>query len=105
MTCLFKVLSRLSLAGVLIAGINMSTKAADFMHGAEVYGEYCASCHGSSGEGVAGTGELRSYKQLMKPDEELFNVIRDGQSAMPGYDGLLNGDEILDVIAYLRTFQ
>lgn len=100
-----RTLFLLLLTGGLILGGFLTTNAADFTNGAKVYAEHCEFCHGSNGDGVAGMGELKAWGQLLKPDEELFNIIRDGQSAMPGYDGLLTSDEILDVIAYMRTFQ
>ena len=83
----------------------MSIEAADFINGAKVYGEHCEYCHGSNGEGVAGMGTLNAWDKLLKPDTELFNLIRDGRVSMPGYDGLLTSAEIRDVIAFMRTFQ
>jgi hypothetical protein len=40
----------------------------------------------------------------MEPDPVLFQTIRDGKLVMPGFRGVLDDYEILDVIAYLRTF-
>ena len=100
-----RILLLLLLTSGLILGSIMSTNAADYMNGAKVYAEHCEFCHGSNGEGVAGMAELKAWDQLLKPDGELFNIIRDGQASMPGYDGLLTSDEILDVIVYMRTFQ
>ena len=100
----FKALAT-ALAACLFTVVIQSLQAADIQNGVSVYAEYCEDCHGPSGEGVAGMGELRSWEKLMKTDEELFGAIRDGDLAMPGFDGLLTSEEILDVIAYMRTFQ
>ena len=102
---LFEPILTLALASGLVLAGSVTVNAADFMNGAKVYAEHCESCHGSNGQGVAGSGELTGWYQLMKPDDELFKVIRDGILAMPGYDSLLTSDEVLDVIAYMRTFQ
>lgn len=80
-------------------------QAADYRNGIRIYAENCEYCHGPSGEGVGGMGELRAWDQLMKTDEELFAIVRDGKLAMPGYDGMLTSEEILDVIYYMRTFR
>jgi len=97
--------SLLALGTVLAVAGGISTRAADLSNGSGIYSEHCESCHGPGGEGMGGMGELRPWQQLMKPDGDLFNTIRDGGFAMPGFDGLLTGEEILDVIAYMRTFQ
>jgi len=88
---------------MVVAGVQV--QAADLSKGVEIYAEHCEYCHGPSGRGMAGMGELRPWKELMKPDVDLFDTIRDGSMAMPGFDGLLTSEEILDVIAYMRTFQ
>ena len=80
-------------------------KAIDINAGVAIYAEHCDRCHGPSGIGMAGMGELKPWGKLMKIDKELFDSIRDGSMLMPGYDGILTTDEILDVIAYMRTFQ
>ena len=83
-------------------------QAADYKNGIRIYAENCEYCHGPSGEGMGGMGgmgELRAWDQLMKTDEDLFAIIRDGKTVMPGYDGLLTSEEILDVISYMRTFR
>jgi len=98
-----------STAVVLLVGIALfvaeGIQAADYKNGIRIYAENCEYCHGPGGEGVGGMGELRAWDQLMKTDEELFAVTRDGKLAMPGYDGMLTSEEILDVISYMRTFR
>lgn len=99
------VCSRLVLLVALVFGFSLSIDAADLMSGATVYAKNCEYCHGSNGEGIAGIKRLNAWDELLKSDTELFEVIRDGRVSMPGYDGLLTSDEMLDVIAFMRTFQ
>jgi mono/diheme cytochrome c family protein len=41
---------------------------------------------------------------LMSPDSTLLISIQSGKGPMPAYRGVLSDQDILDVIAYLRTF-
>ena len=98
-----------TMAVVLLAGttlfVSEGIQAGDYKNGIKIYAEHCEYCHGPSGEGMGGMGELRAWDQLMKTDEELFAIVRDGVRVMPGYDGMLTSEEILDVISYMRTFR
>lgn len=82
------------------------------------YEQACASCHGKSGEGVAGRGNaLRGNSRLARmSDDEVFEVIRSGRRAdhpenetgveMPpkGGDTTMSQRDVREVIAYLRGF-
>ena len=100
-----QLLSTTILFATLMVVAAVQIPAADLSNGIEIYAEYCEYCHGPGGVGMGGMGELRPWDQLMKPDGDLFNSIRDGDMVMPGFDGLLTSEGILDVIAYMRTFQ
>lgn len=89
---------------LIIASCNTAF-AADIFNGKVIYQNYCESCHGSDGAGVLpGTPNFRSGKGLMQPDRSLFDVIRNGKNSMPGFQGVMDKEEIFDVIGYLRTF-
>ena len=78
--------------------------AADTNKGAEVYTMHCASCHGVSGVNVMpGAPNFAQDEGLMSPDGTLFISIQSGKAAMPAYRGILSDQDILNVIAYLRT--
>lgn len=78
--------------------------AADPNKGAEVYTMHCVSCHGVSGVGVIpGAPNFAQDEGLMSPDGTLFISIQSGKAAMPAYRGVLSDQDILNVIAYLRT--
>jgi len=107
MYMLWKTMVVLLLATIALL-VTGRIQAADYKNGIRIYAENCEYCHGPSGEGMGGMGgmgELRAWDQLMKTDEDLFAIIRDGKTVMPGYDGLLTSEEILDVISYMRTFR
>ena len=40
---------------------------------------------------------------LMKSDREIMSFIKKGKTVMPGFEGILTDEEILDVIAHIRT--
>lgn len=80
------------------------SQAADTIKGAEIYSKNCASCHGASGVSVMiGAPNFARSEGLMSPDSVLFIAIQSGKTAMPAYRGVLSDQDILDVIAYLRT--
>lgn len=79
--------------------------AADVFNGKKIYQTYCEACHGSTGQGeMPGTPNFTRGQGLIKPDLALHGIINDGRNAMPAFQGILDHDETLDVITYLRTF-
>lgn len=79
-----------------------------------VYGRDCALCHGDNGNGKT---DLATSMQLTmsdwtdskslaaKPDGELFNMIRVGDSKMPGEDaGRAKDNVVWNLIYYIRGF-
>lgn len=86
---------------VFVPGLS---RAADTNKGGEIYALHCASCHGVSGVSVMiGAPSFSQNEGLMSPDKALLISIQSGKSAMPAYRGVLSDQDILDVIAYLRT--
>jgi cytochrome c6 len=81
------------------------SQAADPNKGAGIYKMQCASCHGVSGTSIMiGAPNFAQGDALMSPDSTLLISIQNGKAAMPAYRGVLSDQDILDVIAYLRTF-
>lgn len=87
--------------------------------GEEIYSNSCVMCHGETG---AGDGRVAKMLNLdirpLSPETidsyssaKLFNVVEDGfpndtagvKSYMPAWGGTLTEQEIIDVIAYIRT--
>lgn len=93
----------LALCGMLLApGL---AQAADIVRGGEVYRQHCASCHGATGVSAwPGAPNLARREGLVQTDQTLLRTLRAGRGAMPGYQGLLSDADLLNVIAFSRTF-
>ena len=88
---------------LLMFGPGLS-QAADTNKGAEIYSKHCTACHGVSGISVMpGAPNFAKSETLMNPDRALLINIQSGKAAMPAYRGVLSDQDILNVIAYLRT--
>ena len=98
--------------------------AAVVAHGAEIYAAQCASCHGANLEGQAewrqrlANGRLpapphdASGHSWHHPDEHLFAMTKHGIAAlvgdgyetdMPAYDGILDDDDIVAVLSFIKA--
>jgi cytochrome c6 len=91
-------------AAMLLALAAAPAGAADINKGANVYTTHCAICHGANGNPVMpGAPNFRRMEALMRPDMQILPTIKNGKGGMPAFFGILRDQEILDVIAYLRT--
>ncbi|MDP9234041.1 MAG: c-type cytochrome [Actinomycetota bacterium] len=79
--------------------------------GQHLWGLNCASCHGTNGQGVDAPA-LNSQQFLTgATDQQIHGIIAGGVpgTAMPAwwneYGGPLTDQEILEVVAYLRSLQ
>jgi mono/diheme cytochrome c family protein len=78
----------------------------------EIYGVDCAICHGENGDGKTDLakdlgltlGDWTDPKTLAgKPDQELFDAIRNGKGKMPPEAvGRAKDDEVRNLILYIR---
>lgn len=104
MTCPAR--ARLVLPLLLALAAPPGAQAADIDQGAGLYRTHCAVCHGNKGRPVLPTApDLSRPTALLKPDPLLLASIRAGRGAMPGYQGTLRDRDILDIVAFLRTFR
>ncbi len=92
--------------------------------GAEIYEDSCASCHGGKLEGEANWRQPGADGRLPAPphdptghtwhhpDMVLFRLTKYGpealvggdyESNMPGFDGILSDQEIVEVLAYIKS--
>lgn len=96
--------ARIVLTLLLLVGIVPGTYAGSVFKGKDLYNAHCSVCHGANGRPVMpGAPHFERSQGLVLPDPVLFSRISDGKRAMPGYRGVLKHEEIMDVIAYLRT--
>jgi mono/diheme cytochrome c family protein len=96
------------------------------MQGKAIYANYCAACHGESLQGQPGWRERMANGKLPAPphdktghtwhhpDEMLVDMVKNGLvpgrtappgyvSDMPGYGGILTDQEVIAVIAYIKS--
>jgi len=96
---------------VLFAAMNAFLFGADVMaadprNGAKLYNMHCTNCHGPNGAGaMPGMPDFSRGQSLFAANAVLVQVLESGRGIMPAYRGLLTTQEMLDVIAHLRTFQ
>ncbi|HZW11486.1 MAG TPA: cytochrome c [Phycisphaerales bacterium] len=88
-------------------------------NGTKLYGTTCVACHGVGGAGISGLGKALANSAFVQgqDDDTLLAFIQKGRDpsdpanttgiGMPAKGGnpALSEDDILDVIAYLRTLQ
>ncbi|MES1981634.1 MAG: cytochrome c [Pseudomonadota bacterium] len=78
--------------------------AADPGNGQRVYMMNCSGCHGQNGiSDMPQAPNLARYEVFTKPDQVLINTIRSGRNMMPAFLGVLNDQQMRDVISYVRT--
>ncbi len=92
--------------GLMLFSFSVASAwAADPKQGGKLYSKNCRTCHGDNGvPRMPGLPDFTRIDALMRSDNDLLQFIRTGSGMMPAYRGLLTDGEILDVIAYLRTF-
>ncbi|ODT73287.1 MAG: hypothetical protein ABS75_01025 [Pelagibacterium sp. SCN 63-23] len=73
--------------------------------GEGIYNAVCASCHMAQGEGAVGAGEypkLAENDTLEFADYPIYMVVKGG-GAMPPLGGVLNDEQVAEVVNYIRT--
>jgi mono/diheme cytochrome c family protein len=93
-------------AGIIVLCGAGNSLAADTTNGQTIYSQHCTGCHGQDGSGtMPGMPDFARGEALFQPDPRIADAVRSGKGVMPGFQGLLSEDDILDVVAYLRTFR
>jgi cytochrome c6 len=93
--------ARVALPLLLACG---AAHAANTQNGQRLYISHCANCHGQTGRStIAGAPNFDRGEGMLRSDASLLSAIRSGRNGNPAFQGLLKDQEILDVIAYLRT--
>lgn len=97
---------RVCIWSIVLLCLPATVVAGDPFIGNQIYQEHCVSCHGASGKAVvAGTPDIAGNPMLLaKPDQQIKSVILLGKNLMPAYVGIIKERQIMDVIAYIRTF-
>lgn len=85
---------------------NGGAQALDVVRAKSNYDRYCAACHGFNGMSVApDVPHLRMNQGLLQPDLQILNRLKTGGPRKPPMVGIMSDQELLDVIAYTRTFR
>lgn len=93
--------------------------AGDPANGEQLYTQSCSACHGPDATGLENLGKDLTSSEFVQSnsDEELLSFVKQGRPAshpdnetgidMPpkGGNPALTDEQILDIIAYLRTLQ
>lgn len=96
----------LPILGLLAISTITPAEAGNIFKGRQLYGQHCARCHGNNGRpALPGTPDLSRGEGLMAPDQRLLRSLRFGKGLMPGFEGILRGRELLDVLVYTRSLQ
>lgn len=96
------------LTALLVAAVAApgAALAANVVEGQRIYNQHCIGCHGPGGNSaIPNAPKFARGERLMQPDMILLASIKAGKMTMPSFNGILRDQEILDVIAYLRTLQ
>jgi len=98
-----KVRESVLVAFVVLPGVGFSQPAS--RSGQELFTQYCAVCHGSTGEGASGPDLTNPLWQSSISDQELGNTVRNGirGTAMPAFGARLQAAEVQPLIEHLRT--
>lgn len=90
----------------LLQTLALPVGAANVMEGQQIYNQHCIGCHGMGGMSpIPNAPNFARGERLMQPDMALLQTIKAGKMTMPSFNGMLRDQQILDVIAYLRTLQ
>ena len=100
-----KIKQFLLIISIIVLAGAIPANASDINLGRGIYQRHCASCHGVNGRpNMAAAPDFKRGQGLMQSDQALHKRIQSGKNACPAYLGILNDQQILDVIAYIRTF-
>jgi cytochrome c6 len=93
-------------AGAVLVLGQHGALGADLTRGSALYTKYCVNCHGANGIAVfPGAPSFARMERLMQPDPMLLNSVKFGKRSMPAFAATLKDQEILDIIAYIRTIR
>jgi quinohemoprotein ethanol dehydrogenase len=84
-------------AALMTFGTALS-EPADLANGRNVFATACGFCHGGSGEGGHGGGELRDRGFSLGA---VAQIVAEGRNEMPAFAGTLTAEQIRDVSAHV----
>jgi mono/diheme cytochrome c family protein len=93
---------------LFVCSIVRADPAPDRAADSATYRTKCAMCHGPDGSGSAvgksmNVPDLRSPAVQNLPDAQLAQIISDGKGGMPPFKNSLSEDQILSLVAHIRS--
>lgn len=109
-----------SRAGAETLALSRDLDSPQVVRGRAIYDQHCAECHGAQGKGPIGDWRIRDAEGKFPPpplDDSahawhhptavLLEVVREGspqgQGNMPAWKEKLSEQEMLDVVAYIKS--
>ncbi len=102
---------------------SIQAASGDMDKGSVIYSKRCMACHGEEGDGLgpaaerlnppprdftAGTYKIKTtgFDDMVPNDTDIVRMINEGMpgTAMPGWNDILSEQDILDVVAFIKTF-
>lgn len=71
--------------------------------GQRLFGQNCVPCHGLAAAG--GMGPKLAKNPILTDERRFWGTVRQGRGAMPAWSAMLNGQEIADIQAWLKTLE
>ena len=94
------------IGALILLGFITTAQAGDPFNGYTIYNQHCLNCHGEDGSGeMIAIPNFSRGEGLLQTDYMLTETLKQGLGTMPAYQGLLDDNELADVITYLRTLQ
>jgi mono/diheme cytochrome c family protein len=87
----------------VIVPAGLVAQAADKVAaGEQLYTDYCSTCHGFE---LKNTGGVTFDLRRLRPDDHdrFVNSVLNGKSQMPPWRGVLNGEQIESIWAFIRA--
>lgn len=92
-------------SGIERAPLEEVPVSGDVRRGSEVYGAYCAACHGAKGEGGTGTALANPVFLATASDAFVRHTVMNGRTGTPmmGFRDVLSSTDIDAVVAFVRS--
>lgn len=95
-------------ADATVGAMDAAVLTGDATRGAAVFAANCAACHGVDGKGTVAVPAAKSFAAAEvqgKTDTALSDVIKNGQGGgtMPAFGTLLSAQQVVDLVAFIRT--
>ncbi len=96
----------LSAACSILSLASAGGRAADVFDGQKIYQKHCERCHGPAGRPVLpNVPDFYQGEGLNAPDGHLVRSVKAGSNLMPSFNRIIKDRDILNALAYIRTFQ